>query len=150
LIVNRLEVEQPKSRRNKKPAERRELTSDDMVLDLYTKNLDGGWRIAASNFDFSCLGPAKGVLATENFLTLINTIRQRALNAVFDDSYATARRALAEVWPLEQRNESQGWRRAGAGKFSMTTTTVKDNEAQFTRYSHLRHNQRLRQLNQSE
>jgi hypothetical protein len=150
LIVNRLEIEQPRSRRNKKPAERRELSSDDAVLDLYTNGRDGGWRIGAGSFDFSCLGPAKSVLASENFVTLINTIRERAQNVVFDDSYAKARRALAEVWPVEQRTESHGWRRAGAGKFSMTTATVHDNEAQFTRYSHLRHHLRLREFSQDE
>jgi hypothetical protein len=149
LIVNRLEVEQPKGGRKKKPAEKRELTSDDTVLDLYTRASDG-WRIAASSFDFSCLGPAKSALALENFVTLINTIRERATKAVFDDSYAKARRALAEVWPVEQRTESHGWKRAGAGKFSMTTATVHDNEAQFTRYSHLRHHLRLRELSQGE
>lgn len=150
LIVNRLEVEQPKGRRKKKTAERRELTSDDAVLDLYTKARDGGWRIAASSFDFSCLGPTKSLLASENFVTLINTIRERSTNAVFDDSYAKARRALAEVWPVGQRTEAHGWKRAGAGKFSMTTATVHDNEPQFTRYSHLRHHLRLRELNQGE
>jgi hypothetical protein len=137
LIMNRVEVEEPKSRRNKQKIERRELSSDEAVFDLYTSARDGGWRIAAASFDFSSLGEAKGSLAVENFVRLAEELRRRSSNLVSDDSYIGMRRILSRVWPIESRKGSQGWRRAGAGKYSLTTATVSDNDAQFTRYSRL-------------
>jgi len=150
LQVNRVEIEQSKSRRNRKPAERREVSSDEVVLDIYTGNRDGGWRISAGSFDFSCLGEAKGPLATENFSALINAIRARAMKATFDDQYATLRKTLTAVWPVEPRSETGGWRRAGAGKYLTTSATISDNEAQFTRYSRLRHYLRRQERDKSK
>lgn len=150
LLVNRVEVEQAKSRRNKKPAERRELSSDDIVLDIYTRDRESGWRIGALSFNFSCLGDAKSSLTTENFGKLISAIRERAPEATFDDQYTSVRKTLASIWPVEPKNEAGGWKRAGAGKFSMTTATVMDNEAQFTNYSRLRHRMRLREIEKAK
>jgi len=150
VIVKRVEVEQPKSRRNQRPAESRELSHDDAVLDIYTSARDGGWRITARSFDFSCLEEKKSVLAVENIGVLADSLKERANHAHFYDLHARVRRALAAIWPVEVQTESSGWRRAGASKYTMTTTNIHDNEAQFTRYSRLCHYLRLRALEKSE
>jgi hypothetical protein len=150
LIVNRAEIEQPK-RRSKKPLEKRELSSDEAVLDLYSTADAGVWRIAINGFDFSCLGPRKGPLASENFVTLTTMLRERAANVVLDDSYMRVRRVLSLVWPIEpQKQETHGRRRTGGSRHGITTATILDNEEQFTRYSRLRYYLRLRELQKPE
>jgi hypothetical protein len=122
-----------------------ETMSDETVLDIYTLNHDGGWRITGNNFDFSCLAERKTLLARENFLTLSKVLGERALNAEHDDSYSIVRRMLELVWPSEQLTESRGWHRDFRGKYGTSELTVTTNEPQFTRYSHLCHFLKLRQ-----
>ncbi len=117
----------------------RETTNDEAVLDLYTQKPDGGWRVLANNFDFSCLGERKSLLAAENFATLVPLILERALQAEHDDSYHSLRHSLELAWPSDQETSSRGWRRDMAGKYSTSEVAVTSNEAQFTRYSRLLH-----------
>ncbi len=116
-----------------------ETSSDESVLDIYTNNQGGGWRIMANNFDFSCLGNRKTLLASENFSTLSTVIRDHAPGAAYDDSYNSLRRVLEFVWPSERQTESRGWQRGGPRKFSTIEVTMTNNEPQFTRYSRLCH-----------
>jgi hypothetical protein len=146
LILNRQETEERKRRGRQQAVDSRQLFSDESVLDLYTQSDEGSWRIYANNFDFSCLGSAKAITTLENFAGLISLLRERAMKAQFDDSYTQARPALAAVWPVEQQTRKGEWRRSGAGKLNVATVTTTDNEAQFTRYSRLRHCLRLREL----
>ena len=150
LHLNRQETEERKRRGRKQTVNSRQLSSDESVLDLYVKSDEVSWRINAHNFDFSCLGSAKAVTTFENFAALISLLRERATNAQLDDSYNQARPALATVWPVEQQTRKGEWRRSGAGKFDVATVTTTDNEAQFTRYSRLRHCLRLRELMNSK
>lgn len=146
LILNRQEVEERKRRGRKQTVASRQLSSDESVLDLYAQSDEVNWRIHANNFDFSCLGSAKAVTTFENFAALFRLLRERAPQAQCDDSYNEARPALATVWPVEQQTRKGEWRRSGAGKLNVATVTVTDNEAQFTRYSRLRHCLKLREL----
>ncbi len=140
LFVRRVEVEERQGRSRKSGiVNARELSEDEALLDIYLAPRHGGWRVASHNFDFSCLGEKKGLLVAENFSTLIDALRSRAAGAEYDDSYHRVRYALAPVWPLEQRTESQGWRRGGPGRYNTESVTASDNETQFTRYSRLRH-----------
>jgi hypothetical protein len=150
LLSNRQETEERKRRGRKQMVNSRHLSSDESVLDLYPTSDEVNWRINANNFDFSCLGSAKAVTTFENFAALIRMLRERAMSAQFDDSYNQARPALATVWPVEQQTRKGEWRRSGAGKFDVATVTTTDNEAQFTRYSRLRHCLRLRGLANSK
>jgi hypothetical protein len=143
-LVRSVEVEERRGRgAENEIANTRELSSDESFLDVYTKERDGGWRIASDNFDFSCLGERKGLLAAENFLTLDEILRQRAPRADYDESYNRVRHALGAVWPLEQHTESRGLRRERPGKFNVESVTTSDNEIQFTRYSRLRHHLKM-------
>ena len=140
LFVRRVEVEERQGRGRKSGiVNARELSEDEALLDIYVDRRQGGWRITAHNFDFSCLGEKKGPLVAENFSTLIQVLRLRAARAEYDDSYHRVRYALAPVWPLDQHTESQGWRRGGPGRYTTGSVTASDNETQFTRYSRLRH-----------
>lgn len=146
LLSNRIELEERRRRGRKQTVDSRQLSADESVLDLYAKSQEGNWRILAASFDFSCLGAAKSVTAFQNFAELVKFLRERAPGAYFDDAYARTRAILEIVWPLEPQVKRGEWRRSGAGKFDTTTATVTDNEAQFTRYSRLRHCLRLRDL----
>ncbi len=78
------------------------------------------------------------LLAAQNFSTLIETLRGRAPDALYDDSYNRVRHQLAAAWPLEQQTESRGWNRKRPGQVSTESVTRSDNEMQFTRYARLR------------
>jgi hypothetical protein len=137
----RVEVEErrEKSRRDGEVVDARELSEDEAVLDLYPTGGDAaGWRVMADNFDYSCLGERKSLLARENFMTLVGLLRERARGAVFDDGYASSRRLLAAAWPPAARDDTLGFRRERAGRYSTGAVTSVSNEAQFTRYSRLR------------
>ena len=142
VVRKRVEVEErhEKSRRDGEVVDTRELSEDEAVLDLYANAGDGGagWRVSADNFDYSCLGERKSLLARENFVTLVALLRERARAAVYDDAYASLRRLLAAAWPPEAREDTLGFRRERVGRYSTGALTVVSNEAQFTRYSRLR------------
>ena len=145
LFVTRVEVEENKSRGGERDlVDSRELSADDAVLHIYSRQQDGGWRIAAQSFDFSCLRDRKGLLASKNYLLLIEALRERAPQADFDDSYIRVRQSLNAVWPMVQQTEGRGWRRARPGKYNIEAVTTTDNEPQFTRYSRLRQYLKLR------
>ena len=140
LCVREIEVEERKGRRvENELVDARETSADETVLDIYTAQRNTCWRIAAGNFDFSCLGAQKKLLAAQNFSTLAEILRSRAPEAFYNDSYNRVRHALGAAWPLEQRTESRGWRRKRPGQVSTEAVTRSDYELQFTRYSRLRH-----------
>jgi hypothetical protein len=148
LFVREIEVEERKGRGSENEIlDAREISADESMLDIYTAQDQGCRRIAADSFDFSCLGPEKKLIAAQNFSTLVETLRARATEAVYDDSYNGVRHGLKAVWPLEQQTESRGWRRRRPGQVSTEAITRIDNESQFTRYSRLR---RYLQLHHSE
>jgi len=146
LVVNRLEVEERRRRGRSQPLDTRELFSDEPVVDLYTRTDEVGWRIASSNFDFSCLEDRKAMTAFENLTTLISLLRERATDVEVDDSYRSLRALLANIWPLAPETKKGGWRRTGAGKVDVATVTTTGNEAQFNCYSRLRRGMKLREL----
>ena len=139
LFERRVEVEERRGRGSENEiVEARELSADEAVLDIYAAGQDGNARIVANNFDFSCLGPEKRLIAAENFSRLNEILRERARLAVYDDAYNRVRRALSVIWPLEEHTGAGGLRRSRPGRFNTETVTTSDNEVQFTRYSRLR------------
>jgi hypothetical protein len=139
LVTKRVESAEQKGRRGETEiVEATELFADELAIDIYVMDQAESFRIAANNFDFSCLAN-KGVVAAENFSTLLKLIRQKASEAEYDDSYAAVRQALDPVWPSGQHTGSGGWRRERPGKYSIEAVTQSSNVNQFTRYSRLRH-----------
>ena len=119
----------------------RELASDEAVLDVYAAPGEGpaAFRVLSGGFDYSCLGEGKGLLAAENFGSLVGALRRRAPAAVYDDEYARFRPLLSDAWPAAERTESLGVRRERVGRFNTEAVTTVSNEGQFTRYARLRH-----------
>lgn len=151
IFVREIEVVERKGRRAENEiVDAREMSADEAVLDIYTAQSDRGWRISAGSFDFSCLGARKGLVAAQNFSTLMEVLRLRASNAIYDDSYNRVRNHLSAVWPLEQHTEPRGWHRKRPGHVSTEAVTRSDNESQFTRYSRLRHYLQQHPLESSE
>lgn len=138
LATQRVELRERKQRRGEDEIiETSEFFADELVADLYCRDPNVNFRIAANGFDFSCLSRMK-LLAGENFTLLLDELRQRASEAAFDDSYDRYRPLLEVVWPAEQHTASQGLRRERPGRYSIGAVTESSNEAQFTRYSRLR------------
>jgi hypothetical protein len=142
IFTKRVEVEEVKKRLKGRQelVDARELLYDEAVLDIFGAPSEGaaGWRIMADSFDYSCLGAGKGLLARDNFNTLVGMLRARASSAGFDGEYVRLRHLLAAVWPPAERTESLGLRRSRPGRLSTEAVTIASNEAQFTRYSRLR------------
>jgi hypothetical protein len=140
LIVREVAVEERKGRRAEKEiVDAREVSADETVMDIYTTRDEACWRVGAASFDFSCLGARKGLVSAQNLATLVNSLRERAGRASYDDSYVRVRGALAHAWPVEQQTEARGWRRNAPGRVTTEEVARSDNESQFTRYSRLRH-----------
>lgn len=146
LTTRRIEMEERRNRRESELVEAREMTGDLLLLDLYTTAHDGGLRVVSDQFDYSCLAERKGLIAAQNFASLVALLHERAPQMVTDNSYNPLRHALAPVWPPEERTESRGLRRERPGRFNREAVMTSDNEMQFTRYSRLRHFMKLRQM----
>jgi hypothetical protein len=139
LTVKQVAVtEQKAGRSEKKIVDSREFFKDEFVLDFYTRKDATTYRINANSFDFSCLGDNKKLLVAENMSTLVELFRSLGSQATWDDSYNSVRKLLDAVWPVEQHNESSGWRRDRPGKHVIDNTTEISNETQFLKYSRLR------------
>lgn len=145
-LVRRLEVAERQVKKEKEVVESRELSADEPRLDLYARDSEGAWRVTFDNFDFSCLGQHKTLIAAKNFQTLTEMLRERATGAEYDDSYLRVRNMLTLVWPLEQHKESLGLRKQRMGRVNIEAATTSDNESQLTRYSRLLHCLKLREI----
>jgi hypothetical protein len=140
LLVKRMELkEQIRARAENRILDASEFVNDETVVDFYSNKQATPYRITTNSFDFSCLGERKGLIASENILTLLNLFRAHAPHAEYDDSFNSMRKALEAVWPSEQQSESSGWRRDRPGKYSIGSVTERSNEMQFLRYSRLRY-----------
>jgi hypothetical protein len=136
LHTNRVEADERQGRAGSKPLDRRELTTDESVLDIYARSPEPPWRIFMTDFDFSCLKERKGLTAFDNFKELIRMLSECS-SAEVADGYVSVRPQLAKFWPLTTtttRNRSQRIR-ARSKDVSIVTTT--DNENQFNTYSRL-------------
>lgn len=114
-----------------------ETASDEMLIDIYSRDDSNGFRIEQNGFDFSCLGADKRMLAAENMKTLVEKLRKFAPNARFVDDYLKTRAILGNVWEVEERKDSKGLVRERFGKFNLGNVTTVNNLTQFTKYSRL-------------
>ncbi|HEX8130548.1 MAG TPA: hypothetical protein VF527_15710 [Pyrinomonadaceae bacterium] len=149
IARKRIEVEERRGGRHRaegEVVETREFHEDESALDLYTAGSNAGWRILAENFDYSCLGAAKSLTAAENFKRLVETLRERAPRAVYDDSYRGVRHCLKFAWPLAEQTEAGSLKRIRPGRYNAEAVTSVSNETQFTRYGRLLQYFRLREL----
>ncbi len=134
-------VETTETRRKKgesKLLEASETASDELLIDVYSRQDEIGCRIERKGFDFFCLGAEKSLLAAENIRRLVGTLAEKAPNAKVVEDYLQIRGSLANVWQVEEKTDSQGLKRESFGSFNLGNITTVSNSAQFTKYSRLR------------
>jgi hypothetical protein len=137
VFEQRTETIEKRKKGKIKTLDETETSSDEILIDIYTDNDPAGWRIPTRGFDFSCLGPEKGLLAARNMLKLIAKLREFAPGARLADGYAADKERLGHIWEVEQRKDSQGLRRSGFGKTDFGKVASTNNLGQFTKYSRL-------------
>ena len=140
LLRKTIEVRERKTRTSENEIlDASEFFADEPVVDIYCSTGLETWRVSANSFDFSCLQDQKALVVNENFGKLVKLIIAKAPHLVVDDYYNRVRQTLEPVWGLEKETKSRGWRRDAPGRLSVGAATTHGNEAQFTRYSRLRH-----------
>ncbi|HEX6729182.1 MAG TPA: hypothetical protein VF074_04185 [Pyrinomonadaceae bacterium] len=140
LVIKTTEVKERKSRTAENELlDASEFFADQPVVDICSSTDPETWRVAANNFDFSCLLDQKTLVAGENISKLVKLIKAKAPQIEIDDHYNSLRQALESVWGLESETKSRGWRRGAPGWLTLEAATTDSNETQFTRYSRLRY-----------
>jgi len=137
IIQGRVDSLEKRKRGESKVLDETATTSDEAVLDIYTRGDRIGYRINQAGFDFSCLGPDKGLLAGENMRQLAVRLEQEAPALKVVNDYTRVRQALTGIWDVESKNDSQGLKRSGIGRFGFGRVSSTNNLDQFTKYSRL-------------
>jgi len=132
IVEGRKESVERRKLRGAKMLDEASTSSDEPIIDLYSKNDPLGWRIPARGFDFSCLGPGKSLLVGENMKELIARLVEFAPRARFSDDYASVMSLVEPVWPSEVRREGRILDRKDVSTVFMT-----NNATQFTKYSRM-------------
>lgn len=130
-------TESLKKKDERKILDSREISSDEILIDIYSRTDSIGYRIESKGFDFSCLGNEKALFAKENMPKLVEKLRSIALNAKFSNDYLKIREELGKVWAVTERSYSLGLERKGIGGLKRINVTTSNNLVQFTRYSRL-------------
>ena len=137
LFERKMESIEKRGKDENKILDATETASDEILIDIYSRENSNGYRILAKGFDFSCLGSEKGITSAENMKKLTARLRQFAPNSRFVGDYLAVREILGYVWENEQRKESQGLKRRSFSKFDLSSVTTSSNLQQFTKYSRL-------------
>ncbi|HTH37992.1 MAG TPA: zinc ribbon domain-containing protein, partial [Pyrinomonadaceae bacterium] len=137
IVESKAESVEKRKKKERKVLDESSTSSDEMLIDLYTKESIQGWRLAARGFDFSGLGKSKKLLAKDNLETLLKMLRSFASSAVFIDEYAARMNTLTSVWDIERRTDFEGLKRSGVGKMGFGNVVRTSNLTQFTKYSRL-------------
>lgn len=137
IVSSRTDTMEKRKRGTSELLDETQATSLESLVDIYTQSNDLGYRIAATGFDFSCLGNEKTMLAAENMQRLVERLREFVGMAKFIGGYDVARATLDEVWPPDVKRESRGMMRSGFGRKDLARTESISNLEQFTRFSRL-------------
>jgi hypothetical protein len=130
-------TESLKKKDERKILESAEISTDEILIDIYSRDDSLGYRIESKGFDFSCLDKEKTLFAKENMPKLVNKLRLVAAKAQFDDNYLKVRTGISKVWTVSERNDSLGLKRQGIIGLKRTNVTTVSNLIQFTRYSRM-------------
>ncbi|MGI8556434.1 MAG: hypothetical protein ACR2LT_08790 [Pyrinomonadaceae bacterium] len=141
VFERKIEATQKRQRsKENKVLETTELSTDELLIDIYSRRDTLGYRIEAKGFDFSCLASEKKLLAAQNMKNLLEKFHAVAPAAKFDTDYISVRAELSRVWEVEQNTNSKGIQKKGFGQYNLESVTTINNLRQFTRYSRLRRN----------
>ncbi len=114
-----------------------ETSSDEPLIDIYSRDDAIGYRISTNGFDFSSLGAEKKLIAAENIKTLLNRLKIFFPQAEFISDYVKIRHLLSEIWLVEQTKNSLGLKSGNFGSYNFENVTTINNLEQFTKYSRL-------------
>lgn len=138
LTTNKVDSIEKKGRKGKtKVLDESTTSSDESILDLYSKSDPMGFRVHLTGFDYSCLGDDKGLISVENMRRLVTVLKEHVPSARLIADYKKVRQALGQVWEIESRKDPQGLKRSGFGKREFGTVASTSNLRQFTKYSRL-------------
>lgn len=137
LVETRTESVEKRTRRETKTVSEIQTSSDLPVVDLYSRSDPTGWRIPATGFDFSCLGPAKSLVVGENMESLISTLLRWSPTAKSVNDYAAVRSMIERPWSGESRIDSLGFQPTGVARKGLSKIFTTNNSIQFTKYSRL-------------
>ncbi len=114
-----------------------EFHSQDLLLDVYTTNLETSFRIRADGFDYSNLVSPLFFRVELNFKEAIKRLREIIPQAIFDADFTQVQSLLSRAWPPRSHTESRGVKRSSMFKRVALATVARDNRDQFERYSRL-------------
>ena len=133
----RTESIEKRKRRSTETLSEIQTSSDNAVIDIYSRDDPAGWRIPVSGFDFSCLAEDKSLFAGENIEKLLAKLMEYAPSARVVRDYPAVRSMLEHSWPSESRKDSLGPKRSGFERKSIATIFSTNNLVQLTKYSRL-------------
>ena len=137
IETGRVEAVEKKRRGSTEIIDEAATRSDEAILDIYARGYPLGFRVNLAGFDFSCLGPEKGLLAVENMTKLSSALRTHAPGAAFVDDYQKARPFLGDIWEVDIKRSPTGLQRSAFARRDYGSVTSSSNLDQFTRYSRL-------------
>jgi hypothetical protein len=138
LVISRVDShEKKKSRGRSQAIGESTSTSREPIMDLYLRHDKRTFRINATGFDFSCLGPEKSLTVTTNIIKLANELAGRSPEMMLNLDYDRSRAFLTPVWDVEEQRNPLGIKRTGFGQKAFATASTTSNREQFTRYSRL-------------
>ena len=132
IIEGRDESVERRKLRGPKMLNEASMSSDEPILDLYSRNDPLGWRIPARGFDFSCLGSEKSLFVGENMKKLVARLVEFAPGARLSADYLSFVSLIEPVWPSEVRREGRILDRK-----DVSTVLITNNAMQFTKYSRM-------------
>lgn len=139
IFERRVEAVEKRNRKGEnKIMQATETAFDEFLIDIYHRNDAIGFRILEKGFDFSCLGEEKELFASKNMPKLIEKLKKLVDDGKFVDDYVRIREILGKVWEIENKTESQGFKRKGFGNLNFENLSTASNLTQFTKYSRLR------------
>lgn len=130
-------IEKGRNKGERKSLSESASSSEDLVVDVYSRDGEQGFRITTRGFDFSCLGAEKTMLAGENIGRLIGKIKSLAADAKFVDEYDRIASALSAVWDVDSRKDFEGLKRTGIWQAGFSSVVRTSNAEQFSKYSRL-------------
>lgn len=130
-------TEAQKKKGEKKLLQTDETASDEILVDVYSRTDQTGFRIEQSGFDFSCLGAEKSLLVGENMRKLVKVLIEHSPRVKAVEDYPEIRPYLANVWEVEEKIEARGFKREKFASFNRESLMTVSNLAQFTKYSRL-------------
>jgi len=133
-LEERTESIEKKKRRSTTTVSEAQTSERGHVIDIYSTQHAGGWRIPSSGFDFSCLGPDKSLLVNENMERLVTKLVRIHPDAKLIDDYLAVRSLLENCWPSESRKDTE---RLGLGRKEFSSVSTTNNKLQLTKFSRL-------------